>query len=88
MMQKWSSEMQRAIQLEERRREARERTKMEQEDSNQLPKTTDMGENTGTEDSRPNAAPRARCTGLLSGASLVSEFASANAEGCMSLVNT
>ena len=26
----------------------------------QLPKTTNMGENTGTEDSRPNAAPRTR----------------------------
>ena len=33
-VQKWSSEMQRAIQPEERRREARERTTMEQEDSN------------------------------------------------------
>ena len=34
MMQKWSSEMQRVGQPEERRHEARERTKMEQEDSN------------------------------------------------------
>ena len=34
MMQKWSSEMQRVVQPEERRHEARERTKMEQEDSN------------------------------------------------------
>ena len=33
-VQKWSSEMQRDIQPEERRREARERTTMEQEDSN------------------------------------------------------
>ena len=33
-VQKWSNEMQRAIQPEERRREARERTTMEQEDSN------------------------------------------------------
>ena len=34
MMQKWSSEMQRVVQPEERRHEARERTTMEQEDSN------------------------------------------------------
>ena len=34
MMQKWSSEMQRVVQPEERRHEARVRTKMEQEDSN------------------------------------------------------
>ena len=34
MMQKWSSEMQRVVQPEKRRHEARERTKMEQEDSN------------------------------------------------------
>ena len=34
MMQKWSSELQRVVQPEERRHEARERTKMEQEDSN------------------------------------------------------
>ena len=33
-VQKWSSEMQRATQPEERRREARERTTMEQKDSN------------------------------------------------------
>ena len=33
-VQKWSSEMQTAIQPEERRREARERTTMEKEDSN------------------------------------------------------
>ena len=33
-VQKWSSEMQRVIQPEERRREARERTTLEQEDSN------------------------------------------------------
>ena len=34
VVQKWSDEMQRAIQPEERRREARKRTTMEQEDSN------------------------------------------------------
>ena len=33
-LQKWSSEMQRVVQPEERRHEARERKKMEQEDSN------------------------------------------------------
>ena len=59
MMQKWSSEMRRVVQLEERRHEARERMKMEQERF-QLPNSTNMGENTGTEDSRPDAAPRTR----------------------------
>ena len=40
MVQEWSSEMRRVVQPEERRHEARERTKMEQEDSNfQIPRT-------------------------------------------------
>ena len=59
MMQKWSSEMQRVVQPEERRHEARER-KENGTGRFQLPKTTNMGENAGTEDSRPNAAPRTR----------------------------
>ena len=63
--QKWSSQMRKAVQPEERRREARD------ENENgagrfQLPKTTTMGGNRATEDSRPNAAPCTRETSSTS----------------------
>ena len=51
MVQEWSRELRRVVQPEERRHEA---------GRFQLPNTTNMGENMGTEDSRPNAAPRTR----------------------------
>ena len=51
MVQKWSSEMQKVVQPEERRRGT---------GRFQLPTTTIMGENSGTEDPRPITAPCAR----------------------------
>ena len=57
-VQKWSSETQRVVQSEERRREARDRTRMEQEESNSRRRPT-WEKNTKTEDPRPVAA---RCT--------------------------
>ena len=59
MMQTFSSEMQSVVQPEERRHEARERKKMEQEDSNSQRQRT-CEKKTVTEDSRPYAAPRTR----------------------------
>ena len=77
-VQKWSSETQRVVQPEERRSEARERTRMEQEEDNEHGREyCDRGSSShrrslrqGTE-LRRQAGRRARCTGLLSADNLM-----------------